>query len=303
MHVSMKITKLILVLIVIVAGLDVSAAAAQISRTTRRVAPRTVVLNLYSQHRRQSPFFQTRSRVLLDRYFTKELADLIWQEARSSRGEVGALGADPLFNAQDTRVRNFAVRERSAGPGTAEVVVSFENFGQKEQIVFQLAPAGMGWKISDIVYGDNSTLSGMLKSHLASMQEDLDVKIFLVALNDNGKTGKKIGCDDSVIPVTRTIGKTAAPLTAAIKELLTTPQHPAGNPKLDNFWRGRNLRVVSVSVLNNTATIRLAGEVFVAGICDIPRIESQIEETARQFPNVKRVRVFIGRQTLRDAIR
>ena len=303
MCVAMKTTKLILVLIVMVSGLNVSAAAAQSPRSPRRITPKSVVQNLYSQHKGNSPFFQTRSRVLLDRYFTRELADLIWQDARSSRGEVGALGADPLFNAQDTRVRNFAVRERNAGPSAAEVVVSFENFGQKEQIVFQLIPAGTSWKISDIVYGDNPTLSGMLKSHLASMQQDADVKIFLVALNDNGKTGKKIGCDDSLVPVTRTVKKTVAPLTAALNELLATPQHPAGNPTLENFWKGRNLRVVSVSILNNTATIRLAGEVFVAGICDIPRIESQIEETARQFPNVKRVRVFIGRQTLSAALR
>ena len=122
-------------------------------------------------------------------------------------------------------------------------------------------------------------------------------------VGDNGRTGRKIGCEDTLVPVTRTIRKTTAPLTSALTELLVTPQHPAENPKLENFWKGRNLRVRSVAIRNNTATINLSGEVFVAGICDIPRIEAQIEETARQFPNVKRVKVFIGRQTLRDAIR
>jgi len=72
---------------------------------------------------------------------------------------------------------------------------------------------------------------------------------------------------------------------------------------LQNFWKGRDLKVKSVSIRRGTATIHISGEVFVAGICDQPRIESQIEETARQFPNVKRVKVFIGKRTLADAIR
>jgi hypothetical protein len=41
----------------------------------------------------------------------------------------------------------------------------------------------------------------------------------------------------------------------------------------------------------------------VAGVCDQPRIESQIEETAKQFPNVRRVRVFVNGRTLASAIR
>lgn len=115
--------------------------------------------------------------------------------------------------------------------------------------------------------------------------------------------GKKIGCEDSLVAVTRPIKATSAPLKAAIQELLFIPPETGDNPKLQNFWKGRNLRVRSVSVRKSTATIYLSGEVFVAGICDEPRIKSQIEETAKQFPNVKRVKVFIGKRRLEDAIR
>jgi len=134
-------------------------------------------------------------------------------------------------------------------------------------------------------------------------QRRQQIKVYLVAVGDNGQAGKKIGCEDSVVPVTRSIRKTAAPLKAAIEELLSTPVETDGTPKLQNFWKGRNLRVRSVSIRRATATIHISGEVFVAGICDEPRIESQIEETARQFPTVKRVKVFIGKRTLKDAIR
>ena len=304
MHVAMKTTKLVLVLMIIVGGLAGSAAAVQ-RPAARRAAARTVVLNLYSQHKRRSPFFQTRSRVVLDRYFTRELADLIWQDARtsSSRGEVGDIGGDPLYNAQDMRIRKFAVRERSPGSYGVEVVASFLNFNERHEVVFRLVPAGSSWKVADIVYDNGTTLLDILKGNANSGEQKTTIKVYLVRLGDEGKTGKKIGCGDSLVATTRSIQPTTAPLTAAINELLTTPQHPAGNPPLENFWKGRNLRVVSVGILNNTATIRLAGEVFVAGICDVPRIESQIEETAKQFPTVKRVRVFIGNQTLRNALR
>jgi len=302
MQVAMKTTKLILVLIIIVGGLAGSTAVAQRS-TARRVAGRTVVLSLYGQHKRQSPFFQTRSRVVLDRYFTRELADLIWQDARASRGEVGAINGDPLYNAQDMRIRNFAVRERSPGSYGVEVVASFLNFNQRHEVVFRLVPVGRSWHIADIVYDNGTTLTGILKNNDNARERGKTIKVYMVAVGDEGKTGKKIGCGDSIVATNRFIQPTTAPLTAAINELITAPQLPAGNPRLENFWKGRDLRVVSVSILNNTATIRLAGEVFVAGICDVPRIESQIEETAKQFPSVKRVRVFIGSQTLRNALR
>jgi spore germination protein GerM len=148
-------------------------------------------------------------------------------------------------------------------------------------------------------------VSSLVIFHPATVpaQHNREVKIYLVALGDNGKTGKKIGCEDSLVAVTRTIEATAAPLKAAIQELLSTPPETGDNPRLENFWKGRNLSVRSVSIRKSTATIYLSGELFVAGICDEPRIKSQIEETAKQFPNVKKVKVFIGKSRLEDAIR
>ncbi len=134
-------------------------------------------------------------------------------------------------------------------------------------------------------------------------QRRQQVKVYLVAVDDDGRSGKKIGCGDSLVAVSRTIRRSSAPLKAALDELLSTPPETGDNPKLQNFWKGRNLKVRSVSIRKATATIHLSGEVFVAGICDQPRIESQIEETAKQFPTVKRVKVFIGKRTLADAIR
>jgi hypothetical protein len=240
---------------------------------------------------------------LLDKYFDKQLADLLWQDAHSSGDEVGALNGDPLFNAQDMDIKNFSIQEAVVLAGGANVPVSFENFGAKHRIVFRLnAPAG-GWKITDIGYDDGTSLVEILKAAEASGERTQAIKVYLVAVGDDGSKGKKMGCGDSLVPVTRTIKKTAAPLTAALRELLLTPQQSDETPKLENFWKGRRLAVKAVSIRNNTATIQISGELFVAGVCDIPRIQAQIEETAKQFPNVKRVKVFLGKRPLAEAIR
>jgi hypothetical protein len=264
------------------------------------MSPQALVADLYKQHKKRSPFFQTHSRALLDKYFDRKLANLLWQDASSSGDEVGALDGDPLFNAQDMEIKNFSIHEGTGGPRMMEVPVTFENFGQAHKILFRLFSAAGTWKITNIEYDDGSSLVDILKSD--SARNSQPIKIYLVALGDNGKTGKKIGCDDSLIAVTRNIQKTSSPLTAAIAELLLAPKHTEGSPNLENLWKG-NRTVRSVSLVNGTATIRISGQRFVTGVCDEPRILSQIEATARQFRTVKNVRVFLGKQTLEDAIR
>lgn len=300
----MKIIKIISVSVVILVATSFSAAFSQGAKSSKPMSPEALVAELYKQHKKRSPFFQRRSRALLDKYFSRTLADLLWRDARSSGDEVGALDGDPLFNAQDMEIKNFSIQQGTGGPRMIEVPVTFENFGQKHEIKFRLSSGGgAAWKISNIEYDDGSSLLEILKGDRNSAANSQAIMIYLVALGDDGKTGKKIGCDDSLIAVTRNIKKTTAPLAAAIRELLLTPQHPEGSPNLENFWKGNNLKVKSVSLINDTATIRLTGQVFVAGVCDEPRIQSQIDATARQFRTVKKVRVFLGNQTLADAIR
>lgn len=128
------------------------------------------------------------------------------------------------------------------------------------------------------------------------------IKVYLVAVNDKGKKGRKIGCDDSLVAVTRTIASTQAPLKAALEELLAIPHEY--NKELGNYWWGKDLKLKSVSITDAVATIHISGEgPYVAGICDEPRITEQIEETARQFPTVKKVEVFVNDRPLKEAIR
>jgi hypothetical protein len=130
-----------------------------------------------------------------------------------------------------------------------------------------------------------------------------EVKIYLVALEDDGRTGRRIGCGDSLVAVTREVNAPGnAVLQAALEELLAVPHEY--DVRLRNFWRGNNLRLSGVTVRGGLATIRITGEgPFVAGVCDAPRITEQISATARQFPTVRRVAVFVNGRRLEGLLR
>jgi spore germination protein GerM len=129
-----------------------------------------------------------------------------------------------------------------------------------------------------------------------------EVKVYLVAVDDDGREGRKIGCGDSLVAVTRRINAGASPLKETLQELLLIPHDY--DARLKNFWRGERLRVRSASIARGVATIHISGRgPMVAGVCDAPRIESQMEETARQFPNVRRVRIFVNGRPLASALR
>jgi spore germination protein GerM len=120
-----------------------------------------------------------------------------------------------------------------------------------------------------------------------------EVKLFLIAVDDSGRSGKKIGCGDSVVAVTRELRPTRAPLRAALEELLI-PRTYGSDPELYNALSQPELRLVSVSVRRGLAKLSFAGRLVMGGVCDGPRVRAQIEETALQFPTVKKVKVFIN---------
>jgi len=160
----MKISKSVLPLILALLAVSFSVNAWQRAPSTRAVSPRQLVINLYAQHKKRSPFFQTRSRALLDKFFDKTLAGLLWRDAHSAGDEVGALDGDPLFNAQDMEIKNFLVGPETVGAQAAEVPVTFENFGVKHKITFQLVAQSNGWRISNVLYDEGASLVDILRN-------------------------------------------------------------------------------------------------------------------------------------------
>lgn len=129
------------------------------------VTPEALVAKLYKAHdAEKSPFFQDKDRALVDHYFTKELADLMWKDVQASKGEVGALDFDPLYNAQDTEIKSLAVSKAKVDGAKATVAASFVNFDKKTRVTFKLVQVGDAWKISDIQYPEGHALLKLLKA-------------------------------------------------------------------------------------------------------------------------------------------
>jgi len=206
----------------------------------------------------------------------------------------------------------FAVRAEGRRRGARLTLVSVERAetqvvaGTNYRLRLKVRAAGRVESAQAVVYENlrrvySLTSWGATRGELPSGARE--VKVYLVALEDDGKAGRRIGCGDSLVPVTRTVNaQGGAVLKAALEELLAVPHEYDG--RLRNFWRGDNLRVGGVSLRNGLATVRITGEgPFIAGVCDAPRITEQIRATARQFPGVRRVAVFVNGRTLESALR
>ena len=160
-------------LILALAALSLAASAAA-AQTVSKPAdpplvindpdPAAVVRELYRVHRNgNGRVFERQGRRHQQKFFDARLAGLIWKDlTETPEGEPGRIGFDPLFNAQDARIKNFRVGAGVVKGNTAVVPVTFVNFEQRVRVNFRLVLVKGVWKISNIVYGDGSNLLAIL---------------------------------------------------------------------------------------------------------------------------------------------
>lgn len=129
------------------------------------------------------------------------------------------------------------------------------------------------------------------------------IQIYMIALEDDGKSGDSVGCGDTVVPVELEIQPTQAPLRAAMEALLAVHDQFYGESGLYNSLYNSNLQVDTVSIdSSGTAHIGLTGAFSLAGECDDPRFEAQLVYTAKQFSTVQNADITINGTPLRDLI-
>ncbi len=161
----MKI-KWLLLTVVILSFTSISFA--QSKTKTTPIAPDAVVKNFYATHDAdKSPFFQTKSRALVDKYFTKDLADLIWKDALCQQKEGGICNLDfnvpYATNGGDRQdATQFKIGKPEYGEGNAQladVPVTFKLFAAQDKkaatitILYRLEQGkDKSWKISDIFF-------------------------------------------------------------------------------------------------------------------------------------------------------
>jgi hypothetical protein len=131
-------------------------------------SPDAVVKELYRVHRKgYGHVFVKEGRKLQQRFFDQNLAGLLWKDlTETPEDEVGRLDFDPLYNAQDTHITRFSVGAPILEGDKATVHVTFNNYDRKENLKFLMTKTATGWKISNIDYGEGSTLLKILTEPL-----------------------------------------------------------------------------------------------------------------------------------------
>jgi hypothetical protein len=131
--------------------------------------PDALVKDLYKTHgedfkNNTDRILNGKSRTNLDKYFDKTLADFFWKDLTTHKDEIGVLDFDPFYNAQDADIKKLNIGPPKIEGERATVVVTFENFGEKQTLTYLMVRQNAVWKISDIKYKDGSTLVGYFKA-------------------------------------------------------------------------------------------------------------------------------------------
>jgi hypothetical protein len=136
----------------------------------------------------------------------------------------------------------------------------------------------------------------------ATTAKVMGVKVVLIAVGDDGRSGTKIGCGDSAVPVQVMVPHTTGVLKAALDALFAIEQRDYGESGLYNALYQSDLHLQSATLTDGKAVIKLTGTLKLGGECDNPRVGAQIAQTALQFSTVKEVQVFLNDKTLESAL-
>jgi len=140
-------------------------------------------------------------------------------------------------------------------------------------------------------------------NNISDSESDKDerVKIFFVKIGDDGDSGKKIGCGDSLVGIEEVISQTSTPLVSTLQKLLSIEERTVESD-LYNSLADSDLRVENVFIENDTAKIMLTGKLTVGGVCDTPRVSEQLSQTVLQFPNIEKVEISVNGVSLDDIL-
>lgn len=126
------------------------------------------------------------------------------------------------------------------------------------------------------------------------------VTAYYVLLDDGGAGGVRFGCNDSLAGVRRSVAGSAEPLAGAVGALLDGSAVPAEG--LYNSLSDSVLTFLSGSFDGTTVTVYLSGTLRPGGVCDIPRIEAQLTQTAVASVGAIRAEVYVNGVGLTEAL-
>ena len=125
--------------------------------------------------------------------------------------------------------------------------------------------------------------------------------VYYVALDDGGTSGVRFGCNDSLVPVHDADPSIREPLHAAMSRLLSGPGAPPASG-LYNALSSSTLQYVSGYLDGTTVVVNLTGSVQPGGVCDVPRIEAQLTQTAVTAVGAVRAEIYVNGVRLAEVL-
>jgi spore germination protein GerM len=122
----------------------------------------------------------------------------------------------------------------------------------------------------------------------------MTINIYMVAPEGSTLTGKPIDCNDILVPISKTILIEKNEVESALTELFAAKD----TDELKNYIKGPGLILYQATVSDGIAEVYIKGDFAITSLCHISRIHEQLYETAKQFPDVKEVKIFINAQSL-----
>ena len=143
---------------------SILALATRPAEGAPRSAADRLVRALYFEHNvKENPFQETKDRTLIEQFFAKPTADLIWNDAQKTPGKINRKKINLLFNAPDAAVKKKWVEPAAIGGSKAVVYVTFLNNNKPEDIRIELNQVASRWRITDIIYPNGKRLTELLK--------------------------------------------------------------------------------------------------------------------------------------------
>jgi len=180
--------------------------------------------------------------------------------------------------------------DAAAGPGAG--AGSAGNTGQAQAGVAGTAPAAEPPPPTQTRSPDDPPIGNAAGTH--------SVTAYYVLLDDGGSSGVRFGCNDSLVGVRHSNTEPAEPLPAAIGALLDGSGPPVAD--VYNSLSGSTLDFLSGSFDGTTVTVYLAGTIRPGGVCDIPRIEAQLTQTAVSAVGAIRAEIYVNGVGLAEAL-
>lgn len=126
--------------------------------------------------------------------------------------------------------------------------------------------------------------------------------MYYVAVGDNGISGPRIGCGDSLVATTTAPVRFTDQVGPSVGTLLANKSRDVGMSGLVNALYQSNLTYLGGELNGSTITIWLSGQFMLAGECDDPRVKAQLEYTAMAASGATSAQVYVNGRPIDEVL-